>query len=131
MLTPSERYNEIIKIVSGIFILYTLMTPIKGLLNSAVYEFEIPEIVSDNSGDYAVYEENSKKIFDEALYSAVADSIESDLRCSYKELKKTNVIAKADDGEFKIVVSGIPSEKHNEIYSYIKSGFDIEPIITE
>ena len=126
VLTPSERYKGIIKIVSGIFILYTLITPIKGLLNPQIYEFDFRNFSSVNIGEYKTYEEKTKSLFDKALSDAIEDTIESELVAVYGNI---NIDVTFDNSE--IVISGFPSEKHDEIYAYVEKGYGIKPIITE
>lgn len=64
VLTPSERYKKIIKIVSGIFILYTLMIPIKNLLKEENYYFEAFDFSYEKPDNYKIYKEKTKAIFE-------------------------------------------------------------------
>ena len=64
VLTPSERYKKIIKIVSGIFVLYTLMTPLHSLLEPENYKFEEWDFSYKNTDSYKVYEEKTKSVFE-------------------------------------------------------------------
>ena len=64
VLTPSERYKKIIKIVSGIFILYTLMMPVKNLLKEENYHFEAFDFSYEAPDNYKIYEEKTKAIFE-------------------------------------------------------------------
>ena len=46
LLTPSERYKGIIKIVCGVFVVSVILSPIKSLLSGNF----VPDIAFENSG---------------------------------------------------------------------------------
>ena len=133
ILSPSEKYKGIIKLVLGIFILYTLLSPIRGLLNPITYDFKLPDISVENQGSYIVHEKKTKDIFDEILYSSAAESIETEIKCSLDALvgADVNVSVEVDADDLKISVSGVPPEKHDEVYQYIEKGFSTKPVVTE
>ena len=48
ILVPSPKYSGIIKIVCGLFVVHTLISPIKSIFKTKAFSFEMPALVHDS-----------------------------------------------------------------------------------
>ena len=134
LLTPSKKYRNIIRLVSGIFILYTIFVPVGSKLE---FKLNFPqhlrldsEKIEDN---YSYYKKKTEEELDKAVYSSASKALETEIKCGLKQFDASdaNVSAVITQDKTEVKISGIPKEKHAEVYNYIKKGFGAEPEITE
>lgn len=133
MLVPSKKYSGIPGIVLGIFIIYTLLSPLKKAIGSAE-NFTVPRI--DFGGTlqtFEYYENAAFQSFDRAVYNSAARAVEIQAQKGIAEITDAAVEVKAaaDSRQTRIWVSGVPPEAKDRIYEYIKNSFGVEPVITE
>jgi len=126
--TPSERYRGIIKIVSGVFVLYTFLMPVKGLLDLDSYNFEIPDISTVDGNEYKFYEDKTSEIFNETLRETSRQNLETDIRKTFEE---SDAVVEIDQNNSTITVSGIAHSDFDKISDYIENKYNFKALITE
>ncbi len=134
ILTPNKKYRYIVRIVSGLFILNTLLEPLGNIMN---FNLDSIDIANENYGEimenYSYYEEKAKNKFDSAVYSAAAESMEKEIKsyaASVLQCKAAVSVAASQDN-VSIRLGAMPEDKKSEITAYIKNNFGIIPEFTE
>jgi len=125
--TPSEKYSKIIKMASGLFIIYTLMSPIKSILNPEVYKIPVFDYSNDNQGVYKMYEQKTIEVLNDSVYRNYEQNLETDIEEFIKE--DINVSINKDD--FSVTISGVTSYNREKISKFVEDNYKIKPIFTE
>lgn len=127
LMLPNRKYLRVVKIISGICILYTLLKPL-GALTAA--DLNIPSVDFNFSSEYREYEENAKEAFDSAVYSAAAESIKKEIEAYASDSDAVaDVLISEDDAE--IFIKGLPDNEKDKMAAYIKESFGVVPKFTE
>lgn len=130
LMLPNKKYLRMVKIISGICILYTLLKPLNVL---TVADFEAPSIDFDFDSEYIEYEKNAKKAFDSAVYSATSESIKKEIESYASADSDSNAVAEVSisENDVQIHIKGIPDSKKEKIITYVKETFGVMPKFTE
>ncbi len=126
ILIPQKRYGGIIKIVCGIFVVFTILSPLENILFS---KFTLQDFFNANYDDWGFYSavEDSRKNFEDTIKSGYGKISETELGRELRMLTKESVSVKIDvlpDGAV-ATVYGAQEEQHALIKEYIKSGYGI------
>lgn len=130
LMLPNRKYLRMVKIISGICIMYTLLKPLGAL---TVADFKAPSIDFDFDSEYIEYEEKAKSVFDSAVYSATAESIKKEIEAYASVDSDSNAVAEVSisENDVQIRINGIPDSKKEKIITYVKENFGVVPKFTE
>ena len=116
ILVPSKKYEGIIRILCGIFVIATVVTPLKNAVLGANIQRNTPKVFeSDPDFEFRVSE--SQRIFTSLLSdeSRFAELIELET----ERMTGEEAFVRISDG--KVYVAGIREEKRPRAEEYIKS----------
>ena len=125
MLIPSEVYGDIMKIICGVFVVYTLLAPIKNIfpLRTSGRWFE-SKITED---EFLFQTQQGYEGFSEALKSetdrAVSDGIGEELRKVWSKDIKTEL-----DGD-ELTIYNAPREKAEQIKRYVQEHYGLKVVL--
>lgn len=126
--TPSESYRGIIKIVLGVFVLYTLMFPLKEVLDFNKYNLVFPDVSITYGSEYEVYMDKTLDIFKESMRETSIKKLEEDIEETFNE-NDAHVAIEPDS--YEISVSGITHTDFDKICSYIENKYNVKPLVEE
>lgn len=125
-LIPQKRYGGIIKIVCGVFVVFTILSPLENILFS---KFSLGDFFDANYDDWGFYSsiEESRKNFENTIKSGYNEISEEELGRELSVLTKENVSVKINVLSDSIVatVYGVGAKKHPLVKEYIKSNYGI------
>ncbi len=126
VLVPQKRYGGIIKIVCGVFVVFTILSPLENILFS---KFSLVEYFHANYDDWGFYSavEESRKNFEDTIKSGYSKISEEELGRELSMLTKESVSVKVDvlqDGAV-ATVYGLGNEHRSLVEEYIKSNYDM------
>lgn len=122
ILSPSKKFGGIISLMLGIFILYTLLSPLKRLIRAP----------TDGLADFGIseyWEAETKKDFDSAVKSAAERALTIEIKNKIRSVTDAPVEVRVEMGENTAVrLYGVPPEKKGEVADCIRENFGIEPV---
>jgi len=125
ILVPSKKYSGIIKIVCGIFVISTVVSPIKNITFYDRVDFDFEKYFEDE--EFNFYLEQGKEKFGSALNSKKTS--EMALAEEIKLLSKCDVKLKIEEDS--LYIEGAQEDKKAKIYDYLKNTYSIEAIFVD
>ncbi len=116
ILIPNKKYEGIIRILCGVFVIATVVTPLKNAVLGANIQRNTAKIF-ESDYDFELRVSESQRIFTSLLSdeSRFAELIEEEA----KRLTGEEAFVRITDG--KVYVAGISEEKRPQVEEYIKS----------
>ena len=128
MLVPSKKYKGIIKIVCGIFVIGTIVSPIKELISFDYSSFDIDRYLKDDYG-FFITAENSRQNFEQELIQNGKENVENEICREIKTIFDIEITAELEADSLKVY--GTDESIRNEVADYIKKHYDINVICTD
>ncbi len=128
MLVPSKKYKGIIKIVCGIFVIGTIVSPIKELISFDYSSFDIDRYLKDDYG-FFITAESSRQSFEQELIQNGKENVENEICREIKTVFDIEITAELENNTLKI--HGTDESIRNEVADYIKKHYDINVICTD
>lgn len=128
MLVPSKKYKGIIKIVCGIFVIGTIVSPIKELISFDYSSFDIDRYLKDDYG-FFIAAESSRQSFEQELIQNGKENVENEICREIKTVFDIEITAELEADSLKVY--GTDESIRNEVADYIKKHYDINVICTD
>lgn len=116
ILVPSKKYQGIMKIICGIFLIFALINPLGNFFASGEITLDTAKFAEDDG--FAVRIDESKEKFFEYL---TADSMTEEK--IVEELLGCDITLRKENG--KTYISGVEDDKRDYIRAYAKDGMEI------
>lgn len=132
ILVPGKKYMGIMKIICGIFILYTILTPLKGVLFSGYTLSDVSDFLKDDDGFFDAVE-RSKRNFERALISGSHSYAESEIASAVSRLNGSEVTVTLEPGENTTTayLIGADKEKQSQISDFLKKTYALEAVFAD
>ena len=130
ILVPGKKYSGIMKIVSGVFILHTILTPLEGVLFSDYTLSDISGVLSDDNGFFDIVEQ-SKTEFDHALINGSYSRVLNEISQQISKINGAYVTVSSGDGEASVYLTGVYKGKRKQISDFLKKTYGIEAVFTD
>lgn len=127
LLVPSPKYNGIIRIVCGIFILQTMLIPVKNIISSDI-NARIPEEIFNFDKDFGSFSKQSKEHMDRALVNNSRLAMENQIQREIKGIYAGKVeITETKEGLTAYVESA--DEGYSKAKEYIEKTYGIKTVL--
>ena len=124
LLTPSERYRGIVKIVCGVFVVSAILSPIKVLLKgNSMPDLKFNNYGADQFDDIA---QSSSEKFKNDISQNTKNLLNS--RISEELTKLIGKKVKADLGEDVLFAEGVPAEEQPGVEKYILENYGLKTV---
>ena len=129
ILTPSKKYDGIIKIVCGVFVITTIISPLKKFLNLDFNYDYFGDFMKDNE-EFAYSVEKSREEFSEDIISYGEKNLSNQISREIEELFADDVAVESYDGKAWRVTDS-ETENREKIREYIRKTYGCETVFTE
>ncbi len=129
ILTPSKKYDGIIKIVCGVFVITTIISPMKKFLNLDFNYNYFEDFMKDNEG-FAYSVEKSREEFSEDIISYGEKNLSHQISGEIEKLFGDVVSVELYDGK-SWRVTGCETKNRERISEYIRNTYGCETVFTE
>ena len=122
IIVPSQKYRGIVRIVCGIFVIGTIVSPIRNIINFD-YSFSDSNIFLKDREEFFSKAAQSEEIYRNYLAKNGKAIAEEKINSEISEVFGENTVAKlGSDG---LVVSGADASSKNDITEYVKKHYGI------
>ena len=122
MLVPSEKYRGIIRIVCGLFVIGTIVSPIKELISFDYSSFD-SNVFLTGKYEFDSKVEQGKQKYKDYLIQNGNSIVEDEITKEISSVFGQNVTAKLSGEE--LILEGADISKREEISVYIKKHYDL------
>ncbi len=124
LLTPTEKYRGIVKIVCGVFVVSVILSPIKALLTGDL----VPEISYEdfNEDEFNAISKNSAENFKNNISENARDMLT--LRISKELCDITGQKVTAYFTEDALYVEGVPAEEKSAVEKYVLEQYGVKTV---
>ena len=122
MLVPSKKYRGIIRIVCGLFVIGTIVSPIKELI-SFDYQALDTNVFLTGKYEFDSRGEQGKQKYKEYLIQNGNSIVQDEIAKEISTVFGQNITAKLIGEE--LILEGVEISKKEEIATYIKKHFDL------
>ncbi len=129
ILTPSKKYDGIMKIVCGVFVISTIVSPIKNILDLD-FNYDYSEGFMKDSEEFAYSVEKSREEFSKNILSNAEKNLSGQISAEIKKLFGDDVTVQTGDGKVLKVTDSTP-ENREKIKEYIRKTYGCETVFTE
>lgn len=120
ILVPSPKYSGIIKIVCGLFVVHTLISPIKSIFKTKAFSFEMPALVHDSFESRARFAEKS---FEEIITSKREEILSREISAEVKKLWNSSLTVEVKEG--KAWVHNSTQKDFEDMKNYLKDRYGL------
>ena len=120
LLVPSPSYTGIMKIICGVFVVYTLLSPIKKIVYSELPAYDFSGFAYDENFERIV--EESRSSFFQSMSELAKDAIEKEV--SLKWGADISIALEKD----KVCIYHAKEEYHDDIAEYIRKNYGIDTV---
>ena len=121
LMVPSPKYAGIVKIVCGLFVVNTLISPIRSIFKTGTFNLEINSFVAD--GEFESGAQLAKKNFDEILASKRAEILSAEVTADLKKLWSDSISAEVIGKEVR--VNNADDKDFDDIKKYLKDRYGL------
>lgn len=122
MLVPSKKYRGIIRIVCGLFVIGTIVSPIKELISFDYSSFD-SNIFLTGKYEFDFKVEQGKQKYKDYLIQNGNSIVQDEIAKEISSVFGQNVTAKLTGEE--LILEGVEISKKEEIAAYIKKHFEL------
>ena len=127
IVLPDKRYEGIVKIVCGIFVISTVASPIPGILKIGTEKFSFTDYLSDEIGFFEKAEE-SQKSYTEYMEKNLSDIASQKLKSEIFSVFGIDAQVKVDASSAEVVVEGIEEKYKENVKSYINTNYSLNTV---
>ncbi len=127
IVLPHKRYEGIVKIVCGIFVISTVASPIPGILKIAYDKFNFADYIIDENGFYEKVEENEKnytQYMQENFMEIASENLEKEIL----SVMGIDVRINIDTSSATAVAEDVPGEYREKVKNYINENYSLNTV---
>lgn len=125
ILVPGKKYEGIIKIVCGIFVVSTVLGPVKNILSHSSDALNPDRYLKDD-GSFDYYVSYGRDEFNKALLSPENETAHLVLAAEIRTLTGGDVTVSLQDGN--AYITGVDSKDEDSVMKYLKDTYSINAI---
>lgn len=125
ILVPGKKYEGIIKIVCGIFVVSTVLGPIKNILSHSGDALNFDRYFTDD-GSFDYYVSYGRDEFNKALLSPENEITEAVLVAEIRTLAGGDVTVNLQGGN--AYITGVDGKDEDSVMKYLKDTYSINAI---
>jgi len=127
IVLPHKRYEGIIKIVCGIFVISTVASPIPGILKIGYEKFELADYLTDENGFFEKVEE-SEKNYTQYMQDNFGKIASGNLEKEISSVMGINVGISIDTSSASVVAEDVPPQYREKLKNYISTNYSLNTI---
>ncbi len=124
ILVPSKKYSGIMKIVCGVFVIATIVSPIKQIMNFEISDTD--KYFRDDKFEYSVTE--SKEKFDRALLSRGLSDLEDEIKESIRREFGISASISLDENGINVYLTDGDDSVKDKISDYLGERYSADNI---
>ena len=127
IVLPHKRYEGIVKIVCGIFVISTVASPIPGILKIGYEKFRLADYLNDENGFFEKVEE-SEKNYTQYMQDNFREIASGNLEKEISSVMGIDVMINIDTSSGTVVAENVPTEYREKLENYISTNYSLNTI---
>lgn len=127
IVLPHKRYEGIVKIVCGIFVISTVASPIPGILKIGYDKFNFADYTIDENGFFEKVEENEKN-YTQYMQENFMEIASGNLEKEILSVMGIDVRINIDTSSATAVAEDVPSEYREKVKNYINENYSLNTV---
>lgn len=127
IVLPHKRYEGIVKIVCGIFVISTVASPIPGILKIGYEKFRLADYLNDENGFFEKVEE-SEKNYTQYMQDNFREIASGNLEKEIASVMEIDVRINIDTASGTVVAENVPTEYREKVEKYISTNYSLNTI---
>ncbi len=125
MMVPSQKYRGITRIVCGLFVIGTIVSPVKELIGFDYSSFD-SNVFLKGKYEFSSKVEQGKNSYNDYITQNAATILEDEISKEISSVFGQNV--RSELGENKLILKGLELSKREEVSAYIKKHYGLNTV---